>query len=488
MRTLRDKRFRYGTFSTVMMLFAIMVFVFVNLLAGEFDRSFDLTEQQLFSLSPQSREFLEELEQDITITRVAGAGQGLPDVLANIPRITAQLLHEYAAASPRIRVETRDPMLNPALIHRFAAEAGIDDGIPDHSVVVESATGIHVIEPQEMVDFDFNPFTGRVTHVRNYNIEREITRAIANVTRDVMEIYFVTGSGEILLPPNLITFLEAENFVLREVNLVLEEIPETAKLLLITMPSRDWTEPKAARIANFLEAEGSAFVALSLAPSPTPNMANVLDEYGFSITQNIIIESNQQNIFGGRASPFIIPNIRQHEITEGIRARNFANIVPFFPAEMQINPVRRTTLEIEPLWFTSVNAFSRHIDTDTETLAQIPSDNQGPFPLALAITDRIFMSGAEYQTRIVAVNNRDFLSPSLNAYIGEGNWHFLLNSLRWLHGEPPAVFIPSRTPPGQTPLLITGGAATALTSVAMGALPLICQAIGMFVWLRRRHG
>jgi len=481
-----DKKFRLGTYSAVMILLAIIIFVFANLLAGEFDRSVDLTSQQIFSLSEQSRQFLSEMEHHITITRIAGAGQELPGTLANISRITAQLLEEYASASPHIRVETRDPLLNPALIHRFAVEAGIEGGIPDHSVVVES-DGIRVIEPQNMVDFDVNPLTGSVSQIRSYNIEREITRAIQHVTQGTTAIvYYVTGSGEASLPPQLISFLEAEKFVIREINPALDDIPPDADILLVSMPMRDWTEPKAERVSNFLKNEGRAFFALDLAPVDTPIFSNILDDYGIYISQNIIFEDNPQNIFNGRNFFHIIPNILQHEITENIFARQFANLVPFFPVEMRINPIRRTTLNIEPLWFTSRESFSRHLDEEAETLSRIPSDTLGPFPLAVAVTDRIFITGTEYLTKIVATNNRDFYNPSYYVYVGDGNYHFVLNALLWLKDQPPAIFIPAKTPPGQSPLLITDRASTIIGGVAMLGFPALIFAVGIFVRFRRK--
>ncbi|MDR0272401.1 MAG: GldG family protein [Clostridiales bacterium] len=477
-----DKRFRYGTFSTVMMLLAIVLFVLVNLVAGEFNYTRDLTAEQLFTLSEQSRDFLAELDEDVTLTLIAGAGKEF--VIADVSRITRQLLEEYADASPRIRIETRDPMLNPALIHRFAAEAGVEGGIPDFSVVVESGTGVRVIEPQEMIDYEQNWFTGAV-NITGYNIEREITRTIHRAVQGADAIiYYVTGSGEASLAPEFITFLENENYVFREVNLVLYEIPDDADILFIPMPQRDWTEIKAQRISDFLQNEGRAFFALDYADALTPNLAGVLDAYGLALSDNLIIEESPQNIF---AQYFIIPNVAQHEITENLRAQNFANIMTFFPVEMQINGVRRTTLDIAPLWITSQSAFARSIDTEAESLARIPSDIAGPFPLALAVTDRIFTQGEEFITRLVFVNSTNFISPQLNAYIGEGNWQFVLNSMRWLQDTPTSIYIPGKTPPGQMPLLITDGATRVIGGVAMGGLPLICIAIGAVIWLRRRN-
>jgi len=474
---LRDKRFRYGTFSTVMMLFAIIVFVLANLLAGEFNRTRDLTNEQIFSLSEQSLNFLESLEQDVTITLIARAGQE--------ERITSQLISEYTAASPHIRSETRDPMLNPALIHNFAAQAGIEGGITEHSVVVQSGETVRVVFPHEMIEGMVNPFTGETT-ITSINIEREITRAIHLATQgEATVLYYVIGSGEMPLPPQFVNFLESENFIVRELNLVLEEIPEHAEILFVPMPARDWTEIKAERMLNFLQAEGNAFFLLDYTPEATPNFADVLDAYGLSISSNLIFE-DPQSMFMGRAF-YLIPNLIPHEITENLFLQNFTNLLPLFPIEMQINDIRRTTLTFEPLWLTSMNSFSRGLDSEAETLAQIYSDNPGPFPLALAVTDRVFLGGTAYYTQIIAVSSSDFISPHFNAYIGEGNWQFVLNSLRWMQNRAHGIWVPGRVPQGHMPLLITDATANIIGGIAMGGIPLICVAIGAFVWFRRRY-
>ncbi|MCL2197738.1 MAG: GldG family protein [Defluviitaleaceae bacterium] len=488
MKIFKDKRFRYGTFSTVMVLFAVVIFVLANLLAGEFDRNIDLTAQQIFTLTEQSRDFVEGLDRDVTLTLIAGVGQELPGGLAEMSRIISHLLTEYDAASSYIRIEQRDPLLNPALIHRFAADAGIEGGISSHSVVVESADAIRVVQSYEMVDFDINPFTGQIMRITSYNIEREITRAIHHVSMGAATVvYYVTGSGEDPLPPQFVEFLEAENFEVREVNLVLHDVPEDADILFIPMPerTRDWTETKASRILTFLEDEGRAFFALDHALAETPNLANVLDDYGLSLTGYFIFEGDERHILPGRFD-YIIPNLVRHPITESLFVRGFNNIAPFLSAEMQINSVRRTTLDIEPLWMTTDSAFVRSPYSEAASFARFPTDVGGQFPLAIAVTDRIFLDGTAYYTRIVAVNGLIY-SPWYNAYIGEGNWHFVLNSLQWMKDQPPSIWVPGRVPPGQMPLLITGSEANIIGGIAMGGLPIVFLGVGAFVWLRRRH-
>jgi hypothetical protein len=176
-----------------------------------------------------------------------------------------------------------------------------------------------------------------------------------------------------------------------------------------------------------------------------------------------------------------------HSITENLQVRQFANILPFFSPELRIQPIRRASLDIEPLWFTSHEAFSRGFDSDAETLARVPEDTPGPFMLAAAVTERLFIDGNAYYTQIVATSSWDFIEPWYTTYIGEGNWHFVLNSLRWMVDQPPAIWIPGRMPPGQMPLLITGGTANVISIISMAGIPLIIMAVGTFIWFRRRH-
>jgi len=490
MKILKDKRFRYGAFSTVMMLAAATIFVLVNLLAGEFDRSADLTRERLFSLTDQSRNFIAELRQDVTITFLAGAGEELPGQLGIITRITRQLLEEYEAASPHITVQHRDPLLNPALVNRFAAEAGmIDTGISAHSVVVEAGGLVRVIPPSEMIEALINPFTMAITRITQFNIEREITRAIVGVTQGYAAVvYFVTGSGEMPISPTFVSFLEAENFAFREVNLVLEDVPPTADILFIPMPGRDWSELKTDRILDYLRGEGNAFFALGFMIEEMPNLSRVLDEYGLYLTTNFVFETDSRFILP--AQNLKIPMGHPHEIVLNLDAANFVNILPHGAPEMRLQNVRRQSLNISPLWSTTPVAFARSADSEAETFAQHPDDTDGPFLLAAAVHDRVFLAGTEYNTRIVVtctLNGLSFLDGGLTAMVGEGNWHFVTNSFRWMQGRPPGVSVPVRMPPGQAPLEITAREANVLGGLAMGGLPIVSLGIGAFIWFRRRH-
>ena len=470
-----DKRFRHGTFSMVMMLIAVIIFVLINLLASEFNRTRDLTAEQLFTLTDQSLSFLQNLEREVRLTYIARTGADNP--------IISSLLDEYALASNFITVETRDPNISPAFIHELATRAG-EESIDEHSIVAESAGRITVVMPRNMISQEFNWQTGQWVTTA-FNFEAEITRAINYVSQGEPPIvYFVTGSGEMELSPQFIFFLEAENFVVREVNLVMEEVPYDADILYIAMPTRDFTEVKADRILDFLQSGGNAFFALGLTLEAFPNLARVLDVYGLELGDFLVFEGDTRRHFPGL--PFnIFPTPLMHEITYDLHVRNIPNAV-FFPVALSFANVRRSTLSLAPLWLTSDDAFGR-VDLEEVSMVQTPGDIYGPFVLAAAVEDNIWQDQAMTTTRIIATTSVDLVHPDLMGIVGGGNWQFVVNSLRWMEGQPAGIWIPPRRPPGQAPLLLNEFQVNVRVVASMGLIPFSVIGIGAFVWFRRRH-
>jgi len=473
MKMLKEKRFRYGTFSTAMMLFAVVLFVLVNLFADELNRSFDLTAEQIFTLTAESNRFLDNLDVDVTIIHVAPVG--------GEHAIIAQLLEEYAAASRHITAEIRDPMLNPALMMQLANAAGIDTGIPNGSVVVQSATATRVIRPWEMIMMNINQ-QGQAIGIRSFNFETEITRAIHAVSQGVAPvIYYVTGSGEPPIEPGLRALLERENFVVREVNLVTHDVPETADILMIAMPGRDWAEIKADRIAAFLNAEGRAFIALNYSLESFPQLDRVLSLYGIALGESLIFETNPHNHV--QVPFFIIPDITEHPILDSHWEQNFVNLL-VAPTYLRNLDTRLASVTIEPLFTTSRDAFARV--GNEETWARVPGDIDGPFNMAVAITDSRFVE-TNLITRLVVVSNLGIIGDQVDLQIGGGNYQFVIDSLRWMSGRPQGIFIPARRPPGNSPLIINVFQERVMMGVAAVGLPLASIAVGIFIWFRRRH-
>ena len=470
----KDKRVRYGSFSTVMMLAAVAIFVFANLLADEFDRSFDLTVDRIFTLSHHSVNFLETLDTDVTIYHIVRTGQTSPFIY--------QILSEFDNFS-HINVQFRDPMINPAFTMQFAA--GAEGGIPETSIIVRSGDMYRVVLPQQMITQRFNPQTWQNETV-SINVEREISHAIHFVTQTTPTIvYNIVGSEELVgLSPGFISNLAQNNFILRTVNAMFHDIPEEADIIIITMPSRDWTELKAERISRFLHNEGRALITLQYTGADTdfPNMNSVLSDFGVSIGEYMILEANPA--FSFREQTELVPVFTDHEIVSTLAERN-ARSLAVLGTGIEPVPHPRASLRIEPLMHTSTISFGRW-DYEIETIAQHPNDIDGPFNIAVAVTDQWFIERT-HTIQLVVLGSVLMLDENINIAIGGNNWAFITNSLSWLAGQAPGIFVPGRVPPGAAPLMMMQSQANLVILLALTVLPLTSLGAGVFVWFRRRY-
>ena len=62
-----DKRLKYGAYSVVVTIIFIAILIVVNLIIGQFNRTFDFTEEEIFSLSDETKSVLDNINTDINI-------------------------------------------------------------------------------------------------------------------------------------------------------------------------------------------------------------------------------------------------------------------------------------------------------------------------------------------------------------------------------------------------------------------------------------
>ena len=94
----------------------IALLIIINLLAEQVPVKIDLTENRMFTLSEQTRQILDRLEQDVIIYGAAEPGKE--------DRMVDEVVQRYSRRSPRASVEYLDPYRQPAFIRQFDPEGG----------------------------------------------------------------------------------------------------------------------------------------------------------------------------------------------------------------------------------------------------------------------------------------------------------------------------------------------------------------------------
>jgi len=471
-KTFKSKKFKYGGYATFITAVVVTVLIMLNIIVDRIDFTVDLTRNQLFSLSDQTFQILDELNQDIDIIFLNEAGVENP--------IAMQIIEQYTVRTPNVRVSTIDPIRNPHLVMRYQQNGGT---ISQGSIIVVNRENerFKLIAPHELINYRFDARQQPVAE--SLAVEQRLTGAIIYVTTEELPvIYLLTGHDQLPLPIDLRRQLEIENYKIEEINLMTADfVPEDAHALFVISPKRDLSEIEEQRLREYLERQGRAIFLIDLLPHNLPRFKSIFRSYGVELNRYLVVEGDPRMHVGDPI--FLIPNMQAHDILTPLRNADMRILLPVSQS-ISVLDVRRHTLDIQPLLVTSESAWAK-TNLETQNLEKEEGDIEGPLNVAVAVTDEIFIDNQTNVTKIILVANAGFLSTELSGQV-PGNANFILNSLDWIQDReeaisirPRSLEIPRLTMNWQQQLLLAG--------IAIVLIPLLVLGSGLFVWLKRRH-
>ncbi len=464
-----QKKVRYGGYATLVSLIAVAGLVLVNLVVDQLDIEFDLTESGIYSLSEQSRQVADGIEEPVTIYGVYALGDENPEI--------DDILNLYADRSKNITVKTLDPERSPTQADRFDDEGGLRAG----DLVVATEDKHRVI----------SVFSLRLTQNNRQiglNVEQQVTSALLFVTSDQdPKIYSIIGHREQNVTAlGLRQILEIENFALEDLNLQqVEAIPDDATIVMVTAPTTDYTEDEVAKLRTYLEGGGKAIFALSkVTDVDMANLNGLLRSYGVQFRQEWVFEQDARRHLPNQPN-LLVPEVVSHPITSPISLDRRLVLMPA-PAWIEELEVRRRSLEIQPLLQSSAEAFARAeiITTESGELLPQEGDPRGPFHLGVAVTDPAPTVEGD-DTRIVVLSTAFFLRGDFQQSF-PGNVDLIVNSINWVFEREETISVrPKFTL--MLPLRLNSLSTWIFTGAVVVVVPLIVLGAGLVVWLRRRH-
>ena len=477
----KNKKVRYGSFSTLMIVTVIAILVIVNLVAGRLNLSYDMTANKKYTISQESKDILANIKQDVTLYVLVRTGDE-DSIFANaVGQLTfRELLQQYANSSSHINVQFKDPYLYPQFTEKYSEGGG---ALPIYSVIVESGPRFRVINPNDMITTDYNPQTYQ-PYVKSIDIEPQVTNAINYVTAEnTAVIYTFTNNDEMTIPEALKGQIEMANYDLKTFDIVTEDIPSDCAALFLTQPARDWTEVAADKVKAYLQNDGRAIFAINYIFVDMPNLNSVLEAYGVSLGNYIVIEGDQKNYYLGNPLN-LLPNIDQHDLTRKLLERKFPILLTQSSGADTLS-VKKNSIKIEPLLTTSSQAYGK-VDVNSQTIAKEAGDVDGPINIAVAVTDSYY-TNEQHTTKLVFAATSSILDEQINNRTGGGNYEFLIDSLNWLQDKEDSVFIPSKTPNTNYQLTMSQQQSRVLMFVSIFVIPITIIGVGLIVWLRRRY-
>jgi len=467
------KNFKFGGYAAMMTAIVLAILIVVNLVVGQLNIKIDLTKNQLYSLSEQTYDVINNLDQDITIYALYETGK--ENTAFN------EILNNYSEHSKRIHIEYKDPVLYPQFASQYDKEGG---GIKTGSlIIVGSNNKFKVISPHELINYSMNQQTFQ-TIAESLAVEQKVTGAIQYIMAEkIPTIYTLEGHEEVSLPGDIIKQLGQENYEVKNLNLLtMDKFPEDGDILMVLSPRRDISIEEAEKINEFLEKQGRAIFIMGIKENEMPNMEGIINSYGVGLENAIIVERDTSRQFQNPV--YIIPGFAEHDILNPLRAKKLPVLIPFAQA-IEILQVKKKSIDIAPLLISSEDSYAK-TNPNSETIEKEAEDLEGPFNVAVAITDKWYEDNQELITRVVVIGNKQFLDPQINAVSAGGNMDFFLNSINWLVDREESITIRPKSLLSRY-LNLNMFQVLLFSGIAVILIPLAIGIVGIVVWLRRKN-
>lgn len=469
---INKKTLKNGSYSVVLSVIFVVIIVVVNLIVDAFPSTYtelDVSDQQLFSIGDQTKDFLKELDKDVTIYQIAQSGSE--------DEVVSKLLQKYEEASDHIKVETKDPVVNPKFTSEYT-----DEEVSSNSLIVVCEDRSKVVDYNNIYESSMDYTTYSYT-TSGFDGEGQITSAISYVTSDNLPVlYTLDGHGEKSLDSTLQEDIEKANIEIKSLNLLTEEsVPEDADCLMINSPSTDISEDERDAIIEYLENGGKAMIFSDYTEESMDNFDAVLENYGVERVDGIVIEGDAQH-YAMQMPYYLLPDVSSAEAVSDFSSQGYFVLAPYAQGIRQLDNVR-DTLTIESLLTTSDEAYSK-TDLNTETLEKTDEDIDGPFDIGVSITEKV---DDDKTTQIVYYSTANLMDSQINQMVAGGNEQMITESLNWMCStdEASTISIPSKSLEVSY-LTVTAYDAAYWKICVMGLIPGVFLVVGFVVWLKRR--
>ena len=405
----------------------------------------------------------------MTIYQIAQSG-GEDEVITS-------LLKKYEGESEHIKVEQKDPVVNP----KFASEYTTDNPSAN-SLIVTCGDRSKVIDYNNMYesDIDYQTYSYQTT---GFDGEGQITSAIGYVTSENLPIlYTLTGHGETELGSTMKEGIEKANMEIKSLNLVSEgSVPEDADCLFIGSPSTDISSDEKDAILEYLENGGKAMIFSDYNENKMENFDEILANYGLERTEGIVFEGDSQH-YAMQMPYYILPDVGSAEAVSGMSSDGYMVLAPFAQGIVRAGEVGSTVV-VNSLLSTSDQAYSKS-NLSSGSLEKEDGDTDGPFDVGVSVTENV----DDKETKLVYYSASSLLDSQVNQMVSGGNEKLVMESLKWMVDteETVTVSIPSKSLQVSS-LMIPGYDASFWKICVMGVIPGFFLVAGFVVWFKRRR-
>ena len=462
---------RYGTLAATSVLVVLGILIAINYIGAKQNKRWDVTANQVFSLSDQTRNVLQKLDAPLQVQVFA------KDL--EFPRYQDKL-KEYEYVSKKVSTEYIDPDKKPTVAKQAA--------------VLQYGTII----------FNYKGRSERVTT----DGEQDITNAIIKVVAGRQpKIYFTQGHGEKDTVSaerdgynGIAGALGKENYTVEKLAIAQAgSVPADADVVIVAGPHTDFFAPEVEALKTYLAKPGKLILELDPPDKadspPLTNLIALAHDWGVLVGNNIVVDvSGMGRMLGTDASvPVVAPPYPSHPITQ-----RFATFTAF-PLAREASPISggvnghiaQSFIETSARSWAEADIKSL-LTTGDVSLDESKGDKKGPIALGSAVSASAAPAAPakpgepdapKPETRVVVLGDSDFAA---NGALGvSGNRDLFMNILGWVSQQENLISIRPKEPDDRR-ITLTATQQSNITWLSLLIIPGFVFIAGFSLLWRRR--
>jgi len=460
------KKFFLSLGGTILLI-AIIVAANIGLtfLPSEYSQ-FDFTKNQLFSITDETKNVLDRLEDKVTIN-VIGEEE-------TVDEFVNMYVGNYKKYSSNVDVVYRSETKEPGFYMDYS-----ETTLYNSSIVVTYKDLFRVINYADCYEYTYDYNTGANT-ITGIDVEGQLTAAINSMLGGESNvIYELIGHNDISLQEYITKRFNKGGYVHRYLNLLQEEaVPEDADVVIVSSPTTDLSKDEINKLNEFVNKGGDLIMLASYSTTDSPNYDAFIESFGVEMTEGVVVEGGG-NIYG--QIPIYIYGERQpHQITSIMSDTRLC----FFPETVGFTVKENLdeSLNILPLFTSSDQSYAKKIEAGT-IAEKMEGDPVGPFDIAFVAGKRI--SEGVY-SEVVVIGCAEFLISDVDSACASANSEFFFNALNYISEVEFTTTIPVKSD-SYEPIVVPTGSVLLYAAISVVLLPLAMLVTGIVIFIVRRR-
>ena len=496
------KKLKHGTMATVLTVFFIVVLVLVNIVATSlferFPLTIDMTSDDSYTISDETAEYIKSIDKKIKITVLSEESEFTST--SKYIRQSNEILKNIVKSNGNISLEYVDLLSNPEVKSEY------EDTLSEYDIIVETGKNHErttVVHPQDLVNFSsdfetsfqqnmgatldaFIEYYGGMTAIQSYTsgiesncAEQAFTSAILKVTdANPVTVTFLTGRNELTALTYFQSLLNANGYTVNSIDITTQDIPKDTNLIVMGAPSVDYTADEVEKVSAFLDNDGDLKKNLlyieSVQQPDTPNIDELLEEYGIKFRDEFVYDSDESNASNG----YVFMERANDKFMDDIKDDSLRLITNVYTKPITIDYNEKQMLTCESYIQTSDTGYT--MDEERNELTS------GVTITAAVGSKATFIGDDTNYSNLIALGSEYFLADTVLQMSQYSNRQWILSLINGVTGKSSDITIEPKTVEGGL-FDLTNTQIRILEWVFIVIIPVIILAIGIIIWIRRKN-